>query len=75
MNGPISGAGSLPASSPMLGSATIRSRGDENLGPMIHSVYAGADDHRLAATVEPIFFDARVEHGRLDVPPLPAGRR
>lgn len=48
---------------------------DEHLGPMIHSVYAGSDDHRAAATASPIFFDASVVGGRLNVPPLPAGRR
>lgn len=48
---------------------------DEHLGPMVHSVYAGHDDHRVAASASPIFFDARVVGGRLNVPPLPAGRR
>lgn len=48
---------------------------DEALGPMIHSVYAGSDDHLTPADAKPLFFDARVRSGRLSVPPLPAGRR
>lgn len=48
---------------------------DEQLGPMVHSVYAGPDDHRVAAAAAPIFFDAHVVGGRLRIPPLPAGRR
>lgn len=48
---------------------------DDDLGPMIHSVYAGPDDHRSPATAAPLFFDAKVRSGRLTVPPLPKGRR
>lgn len=48
---------------------------NEDLGPMIHSVYAGPDDPRQRGAASPIFFDARVESGRLNVPPLPTGRR
>jgi CRISPR-associated protein Cas5d len=48
---------------------------DDDLGPMIHSVYAGSDDHHVAARAAPLFFDARVRAGRLSVPPLPEGRR
>lgn len=48
---------------------------DDNLGPMIHSVYAGPDDHHHRATAAPLFFDAQVRSGRLIVPPLPKGRR
>lgn len=47
----------------------------EDLGPMIHSVYTGDADHRVAATASPLFFDARVDGGRLAVPALSAGRR
>lgn len=47
----------------------------EDLGSMILSVYAGPDDPRGSAEAVPIFFPARVERGRLRVPPLPAGRR
>ncbi|MGI8810729.1 MAG: type I-C CRISPR-associated protein Cas5c [Acidimicrobiales bacterium] len=48
---------------------------DEHLGPVIHSVYAGPDDPRTAATASPIFFDAQVQAGRMIVPRLPGGRR
>lgn len=48
---------------------------DDDLGPMIHSVYAGPDDHLIPATAAPLFFDAHVRSGRLSVPPLPEGRR
>ncbi len=48
---------------------------DEDLGPMIHSVYAGSDDHRSPAIAAPLFFDAHVHAGRLAVPPLSEGRR
>lgn len=47
----------------------------EDLGPMVHSVYAGPDDPRQRGTASPIFFDAHVDRGRLAVPSLPAGRR
>jgi hypothetical protein len=42
---------------------------------MIHSVYAGSDDHRSPAIAAPLFFDAHVHAGRLAVPPLSEGRR
>jgi CRISPR-associated protein Cas5d len=48
---------------------------DEDLGPMVHSVYSGPDDHLAPANAAPLFFDARVRAGRLAVPPLPEGRR
>lgn len=48
---------------------------DDDLGPMIHSVYAGSDDHLAPATANPLFFDAQVRSGRLAIPPLPEGRR
>jgi CRISPR-associated protein Cas5d len=48
---------------------------DEDLGPMIHSVYTGSNDHLTPAVAKPLFFDARVRAGRLSVPPLPAERR
>jgi CRISPR-associated protein Cas5d len=48
---------------------------DGDLGPMIHSVYAGPNDHLVAASASPVFFEARVRAGRLTVPPLPGGRR
>jgi CRISPR-associated protein Cas5d len=47
----------------------------QDLGPMILSVYAGSSDHRQDAQVSPIFFDALVENGRMNVPRLPSGRR
>ena len=47
----------------------------DDLGPMIHSVYAGPDDHLISAKAAPLFFDARIHLGRLPVPPLPEGRR
>lgn len=47
----------------------------EDIGPMIHSVYSGDSDPRVAAEASPIFFDAVLRHGRLVVPPLPEGRR
>ncbi len=47
----------------------------EHLGPMIHSVYSGPEDPGQRATPSPLFFDAQVEHGRISVPRLPAGRR
>ena len=47
----------------------------QDLGPMIHSVYAGADDPRSPGVASPVFFDAIVRDGRLRVPPLPKGRR
>jgi CRISPR-associated protein Cas5d len=47
----------------------------QHLGPMIHSVYAGDDDPRVAGTASPLYFDAVVRRGRLVVPPLPKGRR
>jgi CRISPR-associated protein Cas5d len=47
----------------------------QDLGPMIHSVYAGAADAHQPGKAEPIFFDAVVRDGRLVVPPLPQGRR
>ena len=47
----------------------------EDLGSMILSVYAGPVDHQEQAEAVPIFFPARVEHGRLVVPRLPEGRR
>jgi CRISPR-associated protein Cas5d len=50
-------------------------RWDEDLGPMVHSVYAGPEDHLSPATAAPLFFDAKVRSGRLSVPPLPEGRR
>jgi CRISPR-associated protein Cas5d len=47
----------------------------EELGPMIHSVYTGAEDPRTPAQAAPTFFDARVLDGRLLVPRLQEGRR
>jgi CRISPR-associated protein Cas5d len=47
----------------------------EDIGSMIQSVYAGPVDHQERAEAVPIFFPARVEHGRLVVPRLPEGRR
>jgi CRISPR-associated protein Cas5d len=48
---------------------------DDDLGPMIHSVYVGPDNHLSPAMAAPLFFDARVRSGRLSIPPLPKGRR
>ncbi len=48
---------------------------DEDLGPMLHSVYMGGQDHLAPATASPVFFQARVRSGRLSVPSLPQGRR
>lgn len=48
---------------------------DEDLGPMIHHVYAGADAPSEVGYADPIYFDAKVRGGRLSVPRLPAGRR
>ncbi|MDA8037892.1 MAG: type I-C CRISPR-associated protein Cas5c [Actinomycetota bacterium] len=47
----------------------------QDLGPMIHSVYAGGPDANISGVASPIFFDAKVRDGRLVVPPLPEGRR
>jgi CRISPR-associated protein Cas5d len=48
---------------------------NDDLGPMIHSIYAGSDDHLSPATAAPLFFHARVSSGRLSIPRLPEGRR
>jgi CRISPR-associated protein Cas5d len=48
---------------------------NEDLGPMVHSVYAGPDDPATKGSASPIFFEARVRGGRMNVPRLPAGRR
>lgn len=47
----------------------------EDLGLMVHSVYAGNTERAKRANVEPIFFAARIADGRLAIPPLPEGRR
>jgi CRISPR-associated protein Cas5d len=47
----------------------------EDLGSMVLSVYAGPEDPHESGKAVPVFFPARVEHGRLRVPPLSTGRR
>lgn len=47
----------------------------EDLGPMILSVYSGSTDASLPGTASPIFFNARVDNGRMTVPKLQDGRR
>jgi len=47
----------------------------QDIGQMVHSVYAGDSDPRQVGTVSPLFFPAVVRNGRLEVPPLPKGRR
>ncbi|MCL4414242.1 MAG: type I-C CRISPR-associated protein Cas5c [Actinobacteria bacterium] len=47
----------------------------EDLGLMVHSVYAGSSDPAERADVEPIFFSARIADGHLTIPTLPEGRR
>lgn len=48
---------------------------NQDIGPMILSVYAGDPDPSKQGKASPMFFDARVRDGRLLVPSLPEGRR